>query len=234
MHLPSVNHTLTIFQQLYDTLPPLVPVEIKNDMQAAMEQIEHNFNLTLEELEDTMIVFGRRIWPYRQAFQEFADIYEGKLGEKFLEQKMSRNLKKRYAEFQAHGGDFRDLHGGGSLDFFQSEERIELCGALISVRKSLRDHVVQAVLSTEQLEYESRIMEFDEILGDIEKRLGALRQIADDEQEHPELAAEIREQIREFEYGLSSLGPHINYNAVCNSADFFHERKLEKKHQIVW
>jgi hypothetical protein len=135
MHQPSVQHTLAIFQQLYDSLPPLVPPEIKNDMKSALEQVRLNYSLTLEELEDTMIVFGRQIWPYRQAFQEFLEIYEGKLGEKFLVQKLSLELKKKYTEYQAHGGDFRSLHTGGPLGFFSPVERNELSGALVANRQ---------------------------------------------------------------------------------------------------
>jgi hypothetical protein len=148
-----------------------------------------------------------------------------------LLQKLSSGLKKRYQEFQAHGGDFRDLHGGGQLEFFSAPERVEFCRVLVSVSQAIREHAVQAVVSTDQLKYEERIIEFSEVLDDIEKRLDTLRQTADDEQEHPELAAEIRAQIRAFEYGLCSLGPHTSHAAVCEAEGFFSERKLEKHHQ---
>lgn len=234
MHTTNIKHTLNIFKQLYKQMPPLVPQEIRDDMKSALEQIENNFSLTLNELEDTIIVFGKQVWPYRQAFQEFVDVYKGRLGEKFLLQKMSSSLKRRYEDFEAHGGDFRALYSGGPLGFFSAEERIELCEVLVSVNKLVWEHVVQVVVSTERRDYEEKVIEFSQVLDDIEKRLDTLRQTADDEQEHPELAAEIREQVRSFEFGMSALGPSMNHFAVCQAEGFFAERKLEKnQHRTV-
>ena len=56
--------------------------------------------------------------------------------------------------------------------------------------------------------------------------------MADDEQEHPELAAEIRSQIRAFEYGLCLLGPAHHYEAVCQAEEHFIGRKEEKKMMV--
>ena len=63
----------------------------------------------------------------------------------------------------------------------------------------------------------------------MENRLNALRLMADMEGEHPELAAEIRDQIRAFEQGFALLGPKVRHDAVCNAEGHFQERKLLKK-----
>ena len=229
MHLPVVQHTLYIFERLYDDLPPLVPETVQKDMMSALTQMRHNYSLTLEELEDTVIAFGKKIWPYRKAFDEFFDLFEGELGESFLLGQLSKEFKRRYEEFLVYGGSFRDLHSGGQANFFSPEERGALCVTLVDVGKLIRAHTVQAVLSTEQRRYEERIVEFTGILNDIEKRLGTLRQMAEDEQEHPELAAEIRGQVREFEYGLCLLGAGHSYEAVCSAEEHFIGRKKEKR-----
>ncbi|OGH71117.1 MAG: hypothetical protein A3C90_01535 [Candidatus Magasanikbacteria bacterium RIFCSPHIGHO2_02_FULL_51_14] len=225
----DIQHTLAIFEQLHKALPPLVPDRAREELAHALEHVRSDASLTLAMLEDTMIVFGKKLWPYRRAFQEFVDLYEGKLGEKMFVARLSIKLKRRYKEFQAHGGDFRDLHAGGPLGFFTPDERLELCGALVAARTSVRDHAMQAALSTDRDAYEERIEEFQDILSDIEKRLDSLRQTADREQEHPELAAEIRAQIRAFEYGLCALGPRIDYDAVCRADEHFEGRRQEKK-----
>lgn len=228
------EHTINIFEEIFKTLPPLVPEEIVSDMQAALDQLRHNHSLADEEVEDTVIVFGRQVWPYRQAFQEFYELYEGKMGEQVLLQQLSSDLKKKYKVFCAHGGSFRALQAGGPFGYFTPDEQAALCEVLVETRRTLRQHARQAVVSTDKKDYLRRVYEFQEILDDIEKRLDTLRLMADNEQEHPELAKEIRAQVRGFELGLASLGPHTQYDAVCFAAEHFEGRKKEKlDHRIA-
>ena len=155
-----LSHTLSIFAHLRRQAPPLVPDEIIADMDAALEQMRANYDLEIEELEQTIIVFGKRIWPHRKAFAEFLDMTEKRLGESFLIGRVSRGLKKRYEEFKAHGGTVRDLHSGNPASFFSSDARLELCQALIGMSDDVLRHAEQEVLSTERARYEERVMEF--------------------------------------------------------------------------
>lgn len=233
MHKPAVQHTLDIFARLTREIPPLVPNIIKEDIKQAFEQMSHNYDLSLEELEKTVIVFGKKLWPYRKAFEEFFDIYESKFGEKFLLGTLSVELKKRYKEFKEYGGEFRDLHTGNPAAFFSSKERVVLCDSLIKVNDDIGAHTAQAVVTTDRINYEKKVVQFQIILDDIEKRLDSLRLMADDEQGHPELAKEIRQQVLSFEYGLCLLGPPHHFDAICNAEEHFMGRKQEKKFQLA-
>ena len=230
MQSSSVKHTLDIFAHLIKKLPPLLDKNIKDDCHQAYEQMEHNYDLDMIELEKTIIVFGKILWPYRRAFEEFFNIYESKFGEKFLIGSLTPALKKRYKEFRDYGGVFRDLHSGNPALFFASTERTSICHSLISVNDDIIRYTTQAVLTSDRAKYEKRIVEFQIILDDIEKRLDSLRLMADKEsQEHPELAAEIREQVLSFEYGLCLLGPPHHYDAICRAEEHFVGRAREKK-----
>jgi hypothetical protein len=224
----SLPHTLALFGMIIDDLPPLVPETLREDMQHAYEHMAHDVHLTATELDDTMIVFGKRVWPYRQAFAEFYDEFEGLLGERFLLERLSAKAKKRYQEFLTYGGTFRDLVSGRPAGFFASVEREELHRVLVHVEQDIREYTVQAVLSTERVRYDKRIQEFTQVLADIETELGTLRSMADSEQEHPDLAAEIRAQVRSFEYGLALLGPPHRLEAVKKAPEHFSGRKVEK------
>lgn len=222
------KHTISIFEKIYNNLPPLVPEEIKQEMSHALEHFQNDFSVTLEEIDDTMIIFGKKIWPYWKAFNEFLDMYEGKFGEKFLLGRIPRELKFRYKEFKEHGGIYKDVYSGSPATFFSIEERQMLSSSLVEVDSDIRQQVMQAVLSVERKKYEELILNFQIILDDIEKRLDSLRLMADDEQEHPQLAGEIREQVKAFEYGLCLLGPHVQHEDVKNAELYFQERKIYK------
>lgn len=228
-HLNATAHTLTIFRQLFDQLPPLVPTTVANDMKDALEQLEHNPHLSLEEVEDIMIVFGKRIWPYRKAFQELYETYDGKLGEELLLQNLSHSAKKAYREFLAHGGSYADVVAGGPVGFFSSEVRVELTEILVHVQQAVWKHTKQAVLSTDREVYKQKIAEFARVQEEITHTLEQLEQLADYEQEHPELATEIRAHVRGFEFGLSALGPHTRQEDVLASVEYFEGRKRYKR-----
>jgi hypothetical protein len=225
----AIQHTQVIFEHLSNDVPPGVPKEVRENIGLAKEQVKNNVALTLTELEDTMVYVGKLLWPYREAFQEFFRIYEGELGEQYLLRKFSLPMKKKYTTFKENGGSFRDLHSGSNLTFFTSEERVKLCGDLVAVEDEIRAYSTQLVLSTDEKKYQKRVEDFHKILDDMEHRLDALRLMADMEGEHPELAAEIREQIRTFEQGFALLGPKTRHDAVCNAEEHFHGRKAIRK-----
>src|SRR3989339_72902 len=229
MHNPLMQHTLDIFSHLVKQMPPLVPNDTKEDAKQAYEQMKTNFDLSLEEMEKTIIVFGKKLWPYRRAFEEFFNIHESEMGEKFLVGKLEPKLKRKYKGFLEYGGTFRDLHSGNPAMFFYTEERGQMCEALVGVNEDVARYTAQSVLASERIKYEKKIVEFQVILDDIEKRLNTLLMMADDEQEHPELASEIRQQVLSFEYGLCLLGPPHHYEAICRTEEHFVGRKQEYK-----
>lgn len=227
MHDPIVHHTLDIFERLYNHVREYIPVDLRHDVEAALDQVQHNFSLTTEEVEQTMIAFGKKVWPYRKAFAEFLASYEGQLGEKFFIAKISRTTKKRYTEYTESGGSFRALHQGTPAGFFSSEQRVELCQALIETGAMVKKFTLQAIKSVDQAKFEARVEEFSDILVGIETRLDGLRAMAGNEQEHPRVAEEIRTHVESFEYGLCFLGQEMSYEAVCNAEEHFEGRRKE-------
>lgn len=225
-----IPNTLNIFRRLYDYLPPLVPEDVRSDMKEALEQLENNPHLTIAEVEDTMISFGKKIWPYRKAFHEIADVYEGKMGETMLLNSLPKALQKKYGAFIAHGGTYRDFVAGSALtEFFEPEERTALSEVLVALRQHIFEHARQAALSTQKDVYLKKIAEFQQVQAEIESVFEHLHALADAEQEHPELATEIRTHVRGFEYGLAALGPQPTLEQVTGSIDYFAGRKEFKK-----
>lgn len=225
----AVQHTLDIFRKLYDMIPPLVPKDTTTEMKQAIEQLSSNTLVTLEDVEDAMVLFGKKIWPYKQAFQELYDIYEELLAEKLLLGAMSHELKKKYKEFIAHGGAYSDIIHGGPMAFFISEQRQELGKALVDVRHAVRKHAHQAALSTDKSRYEMSVQTFSDLQTEIEDTISELHALADAEEEHLELVKEIRSHIRGFEHGFASLGPHVRHADVCAAVEYFDGRKKFKQ-----
>jgi len=82
--MPTTQYTKQIFRRLYDFVAPVLPKELEEEMRHALEHVEQDSELTREDIEDTMIIFGKRVWPYRKALQEAIALHEGTVGEKFF------------------------------------------------------------------------------------------------------------------------------------------------------
>ena len=225
----SVDHTRYIFERLCRDLPPLVPKKIQEDLSDALEQVQDNISLTLDQLEDTMILFAKKLWPYREAFWEFYRVNEGEIGEKMLCKKMSKEMVKKYTTFKEAGGEFRDLYRGGSVaKVFSSEDVSALCTILVEMQQDIWNYTVQEVLTKSKIRYQKKVEEFKHIFANIEEQLHNLLRMADNEQEHPGLAEEIRQHVRGFEHGIALLGPKIDYKELCGVEHYYKERKIYK------
>jgi len=227
MQHTSIRHTLDIFERLYNYVEPILPGELKDEMLEAYEQVRDNHTLSLGELEETMVVFGKKVWPYRKALEEFVGLYEGKLGEELLRNAMPGVLRRRYDEFIACGGDLHDVHSGSVAHFFTPDERLELTPMLIEKNRSVKEHAIQAIRSTDQKDFSAKAVRFTEILEEIEGHLDGLRAMADEEQEHPHLAEEMREQVKAFEYGLCLLGPEQHMRTIVDAREYYNGRRVE-------
>lgn len=233
MHKPIIKYTLSIFKLLTDKKPPLVPADCGTEVEKAYNQCCENYGLSLLELEDYMVLYGKKLWPYRKSFDEFYNIYEKHLGEKFLLGILPIPLKKHYIEFKEYGGGFEALQHSSAADFFDLDERNILYLSVIKIKEDVRRHTVQAVVTNHRPHYEKRIAWFKRMLEKIERHLQDLRLMADKEKDHLELAHEIRAQAKAFEHGLCLLGPPHHYDEIFNAEEYFLGRKKDKNYSFV-
>lgn len=222
-----MQSTIELFHHLANSLPPVVPSRVARHLAQAIKRAESDPSLTVEHVEDMMIAVGYEVWPYARSYQDFLNLYEAKLGEHFFLPKLSPAVLSRYQEFKLYGGTLRDLHSGRPADFFSSEERGELCAALVDLQQDLRQYVDHQIITTERKIFMTRVQEFSVLLKDIKVRLIELKALAEIEQSHPALADQIRGQVRAFEFGLCNLGPELDYAAVCSAPEYFHGRGRE-------
>lgn len=203
------TYSISFFERLLHDLPPLFPKADREAMQHALEHMKNGSQLTGEEVEATIITFGKKIWPYRRAFEEFFEKVAQRRTEEFLEAHV-----KDHPELRHHPVLSRDIEE--SFRQRAPEERRALCEALVATRRDLWQATLTVVTGQEREAYEKRIVEFKVLQEAIEERLAKLRAVADMTQEHPRLATEIRQAVRDFEKGLAFLQPHTTFEEVCH------------------
>ncbi|MFA5062428.1 MAG: hypothetical protein WC526_04755 [Patescibacteria group bacterium] len=222
-----MQSTVKIFRYLYEHLPPLFPADMNLKMKAELGALESQPNLPVTKVEDIMIGFGYEVWPWNQAYKEFLEAAEQELGEHFLLPNLSEAAQEKYAEFKEYLGTLHDLHSGKAAEFFSSEQRGELCTALVDMQTKLKDYVDREILGLNNKKYLQRVEEFKLLIEDLKNHIEDLRRLAAAETDHPNLADEIKDKIRTFEYSLCMLGPELQFDAVCQAKDFFAGRKQD-------
>lgn len=222
-----MQSTIQLFEYLYNHLPPLVPEGLVVAMKKELDILENNNQVTLLEVEDTMIQFGYEVWPWNQAYKFFLTIAEEQLGEHFLLPTMSNGLQDRYVAFKNFGGTLSDLHSGSPASFFTSEERGELCEKLVNMRVQLKEYLNRDLVGVHKNKYLAKVEEYKVLLEKIKFNLESLRNFVEKEEDGSPLVGEINAKIKDFEHSLCLLGSEMDYEAVCQAHDFFAGRKSE-------
>lgn len=220
MHNHPFHYSVSFFAQLYHDLPPLFPKADHEAMHHALEHMQHDHQATADEIERTTITFGMKIWPYRRAFEECYEKVEQRRADEFFEAHARQHpgLLSWWKEWREQGHHAAALlRGAGNVwGAFSSEERAALCAVCVAVKQDLRHAATALVSGQERAAYEKRAVEFKVLQEAIQERLERLREVADQADEHPRLAAEIRQAVRDFEKGLAFLRPHTTFEEVCH------------------
>jgi len=231
MNNHPLQYSISLFEQMCDDLPPLFPKEEQEAIQHALGHVKKDADITSDQLDDTIIVFGKKLWPYQRAFQEFSERVERHRGNEFFEAHVREypELYEWFKAWQYGGGHVAELFCGKwkHVGALTAGERVALCHILAEARRDIRHAAITMVAGQERAAYERLIIEFRLLLEAIEEQLNHLRTIANDEQEHPQLAAELREQIRGFERGLALLEPHTTLEEVCSARERMHWKRAE-------
>ncbi len=222
MHTQDILHTLDILETIESRLPPLVDKQTRTQLAGFCQQLRGRSDLTLEKLESLMIEYGKKIWPYYQAFHHLLNAHARSMGDTFLLSLLRSDIKKRYRQFKKCGGGYFDLKSGEPMNFFELEHRPILAELVVRVEKSINEFARMRAVGLERQIYLDLISAYEEKLTAIEDRLRVLRRLAEQESS---LRAEIESCVKEIELGFCFLAPSVDYNHVMELEEFFQERK---------
>ncbi len=230
MHVPIVKHTITIFERLHNQIPPLVPEEVRNNFLIEITNAHANEAISLHELEEAMFPHIREIWPYVQAFGEIVESHDQRLGEKLLIQKASPQFKKKYSLFSKLGGAYTDLYTGGTAEHFSPPERQELGELLVEVKRDIRQHAMQAVLTHDRKTYEEKVEYYGRMIEEINGAIGALKKFAGEHALVPgNFKEDVESKVKAIQQSVSFLGPSIDMEEIRRAREYYEGKREEKR-----
>ncbi len=225
------KHSIDMLQRWYNHLPPLTPREIKADLWQALDHLKNDADTQREHVHQTLLIFGKKLWPYRRAFDDVLEQVEKRRSDEFFTAHVGQHpeLSLWFKELQSTGVSAHEFFMGqhSHVGGLQPEQRAALCEAIVQTKRDIRGAAAVAVAGPEKEKYQKKVIEYQLLIESIDGQLQRLRALADDEQQHPQLAAELRAKIEHFEMGLAHLAPHTDYGDVCDEYERVHGRAAE-------
>ncbi len=227
---PIIQHTLTIYETILKRIPPLVPRQVKQDLEIELDRLYRAEDVTLHEVERSMAEHGTKLWPYMRAFEEMVEHHEKTMGDKFFMQKATPSLRKKYMLVCDLGGSFGPVCHGTVLDHFDHDDRQELNELLVDLKHDIRRYAMQAVLTHDRKTYEEKIEYYGKMIEEVNGVLALLRGLAENQPEHhSDLAQDIQSNIKAIEHSISFLGPRIEIEEIRGMPEYFQGKREERK-----
>ncbi|MFH1291939.1 MAG: hypothetical protein ABIH87_01960 [bacterium] len=220
-------YTLQLFRHLFENLPPLFPDDLVKEIEQRLQEFEQSGEVLIDELEKEMVKYGYHVWPYAQAHKEFLYKAQDKLADHFLLPYLSDGLQKKYLELRDYGESWDRVYNGQTIHHFDSGERVLLARAFIQARNKLKQYVEQEIKGTGRDKYLQRVGKYNQILGEMKNELDNLKELAEQEKDHPVLARELGAKIQDIEHSLCLLGRELQHHELFNAREHFIGRKEE-------
>ncbi|HRH23797.1 MAG TPA: hypothetical protein PK295_04170 [Candidatus Magasanikbacteria bacterium] len=227
---PIVEHTLYIYETILNRLPPLVPRNVKQNLEVEIDRLFRTEDITLHEVEQSMAEHGMIVWPYMRAFEEMVEHHENIMGDKFFMQKASPGLRKKYMLVRNLGGELSHVSRGTLPEHFNHTEKQELNELLVDLKHDIRRYAMQAVLTHDRKTYEEKIEYYGGIIEEINTVLTSLRHLAENQSsDHCDLAQDIQSRIKGIEHSIAMLGPRIEIEEIRQMPAYYEGKREERK-----
>ena len=219
MSLHPHHFSLNILKALIDSAPKAFPAEKRTEMGKSYEALLANLQASQAEIEETMIAFGKEIWPYRKAFWKMHDIYGSKREGVIVKEKLSPELRSKFLEFVSGGGDLEDFRHGAVLEeTFTPEEKFTLGQAELEAHDQVDAEIETMCQGEKQAEFQEMVNGFQAFRDKLIEKINILKGMA---QQAPKWAGEIEEKARTFEEGFSLLEKSYNIEDIDGAVDYY-------------
>lgn len=212
--------TINLLKNLIATAPMTFPKSRQEDMLKRADDFLNNPESALSDIEQTIISYGREIWPYRESYQKMYELYGRQPEEEKLASFLSGDLKNKYLKFLDDRGNIEKLTPGApSLEnYFTSDEQAALVEAELKAHDAVHNTIEKLIIGEKQEEYYQLLEVYKNEERQIEEKLKELKAIG----EHaPKWQTEIDEKVKAFEEGFGYLERPVALADVVGELEYY-------------
>ncbi len=183
------------------------------------EELKQKQNITVEEIEKSMIDFGMQVWPYWQAFEEFEEKYGKEKEKELFESALKEDLRNKWKEYESSLVNKAVIDQGNAFEqSFTPEENHEIQEAVVRAKEKSNEYLSNLAKGEKSDEYNSIVTKCQGELIIIIEKIKDLEELKKTKEKWKE---EIDKEIRYFEKGIAQIELDPTVTAIQEKIDFF-------------
>jgi len=213
--------TLNLFLEMIEKAPVTFPAERKEEMEKKREVFLKDKKIACAKVEEAVVFFGRKIWPYREAWQEIYEKYGRPKEAEYFEKNLPKELHEKYFACKVKGGGhcLREYRMCGLMEkCFSPDEKFFLDQTVISTLSKTKEEVDKLVLGEKKEEYQSLFEKWSALQKTMAEKIEELKKMA---RANLKWRAEILDKIKTIEHGWSMIEQDITLKDVEQVIDFY-------------
>jgi len=222
------GYTLQLFDLAVKRLPPLFDVKRREYFSRKLDEFRADPQASYEHIRLVITQLGRESWAYRQAYGHVYANYGRASEESFLLENLDKGVREKYEKFLNEGGKLNYLERMRTAEeltaptpferFFTPEEKYAITQALLVARDYAKKEIDGLVTGEKREEYEGFITKHIEKQEAIEKKIEALRKMADISKKWK---AAVLDRVRVIEEGWSVMEPGADEAAIDKELEYW-------------
>lgn len=203
------------FKNSIEKLVPLTPPEIIEEARTIVSELESDNNTTVEQIRQAFVLFGKKEYPYRKAYEALcAGDEEQRLQEIVLE-RVDDGTKALMEAVTKYGVHILDFVSSSQFEELPSDAQIKIDNALREAHDVLNKQCDERAMKRQD-DFQALVKQWTKEANEVQMMIDSLRAMAERDETY---APDILAKAREFEEGWSMLEPDPTKEAVQREID---------------
>jgi len=217
------KYTLQLFRFLLNKKPVGLTDDLVDEGEGLYSQLSAS-EYTEQQVEASVIAYGKKVWAYRQAAATFAEQFGKEKHDEFFVSLLSPELAKKWQEFAGRGWSVRDFREGNRFEqFFTPEENVAIEQASIETEKAMYDYLTRLATGEQKQVYDGLLAQYKQEQAQIEGKIEELKKCVSEPGEKWD--AELAGAVLFFERGLAEIEARPTVQKVQEKIDFYQGQK---------
>jgi hypothetical protein len=195
------QYTLDLLRTVIHSMPAVFPQDRHQEMDGKLTDLEKNPNATQEQIEAFIVIFGKEIWPYKEAYEAFYKIYGEAKEREAMRAKLAEPARVAFDQFVGEGGKVEDVRNGSKFEImFNADLKEEIIKAELDSHDEVHNEMEKLIGGEKAQEFAALLVDHRQKLAKIAEKIGELKKLAERD---PMRAAEILDRAKTFEQGFA-------------------------------
>jgi hypothetical protein len=206
---------------MIERAPAAFSSEKKEEMQKKYEEYLKDKKIARARVEETVILFGKEIWPYHKAWQEVYEKYGRQKEAEYFEKELPKELHDKYFACKVKGGGhcLREYRMCGLMETcFDPDEKVFLDETVIKTLGKTRKDIDRLTTGSKKNEFQKLLEKWRAAQKEMAAGIEELKKMAG---ANPKWRAEILDKVKTIEQGWSIIEQDINLKDIEQLIDFY-------------